>query len=135
MRGVVLSGGGLAVLAMALAACTTTPGTTAGATTGAVGGALVGGPVGAVVGGAAGAVVGGIAEASAPRFRTYVVEQRVPSYTYDGDVVVGVVLPEQGVTLYDVPPEYNVTTYKYAMVNDRVVLVDPGTRRIVQVIG
>jgi hypothetical protein len=120
---------------MALAACTTTPGTTAGATTGAVGGALVGGPVGAVVGGAAGAVVGGIAEASAPRFRTYVVEQRVPSYTYDGDVAVGVVLPEQGVTLYDVPPEYNVTTYKYAMVNDRVVLVDPSTRRIVQVIG
>jgi hypothetical protein len=119
---------------MALAACTS-PATTTGAATGAVGGALVGGPVGAVVGGAAGAVVGGIAEDSAPGFRTYVVEQRVPSYAYDGDVVVGVVLPESGVTLYDVPPEYHVTTYRYAVVNDRVVLVDPATRRIVQVIG
>jgi hypothetical protein len=34
-----------------------------------------------------------------------------------------------------VPPEYHVTTYRYAVVNDRVVLVDPATRRIVQVIG
>ena len=44
---------------------------------GAVGGAIVGGAVGAVVGG-----IGGIAEATRPQFRTYVVQQNVPSYTY-----------------------------------------------------
>ena len=134
MRSVVLSGAGILALAMTLAACES-PGTTAGATTGAVGGAIVGGPVGAVVGGVGGAVVGGIAEANMPRFHTYVVEQRVPSYRYDGDVTVGMTLPESGVTFYDVPPEYQVRAYKYAYVNDQVVLVDPATRRVVQVIG
>ena len=135
MKSVLLSGGGILALAMALAACTSTPGTTAGATTGAVGGALVAGPVGAAVGAVGGAVVGGVAEANMPRFHTYVVEQHIPSYTYQGDVVVGATLPETGVTYYEVPPEYHVDTYRYAYVNEKVVLVDPTTHRIVQVIG
>ena len=128
-----LSGAGLVVLAMAVAACST-PGATTGAATGAAGGALVAGPPGAVVGAVGGAVVGGIADANAPRFKTYVVERHLPSYAYQGDVAVGVVLPETGVTYYDVPPDYNVPTYKYTVVNERVVLVDPATHRIIQVI-
>lgn len=129
-----ISGAGLVALAISVAACTS-PGASTGAATGAVGGALVAGPPGAAVGAVGGAVVGGIADANAPRFRTYVVEQHRPSYAYSGDVAVGVVLPESGVTYYDVPPDYDVQTYKYTVVNDRVVLVDPSTRRIVQVIG
>ena len=109
-------------------------GVAAGATTGAVGGAVVGGPVGAVVGGVGGAVVGGIAEAVQPRFRSYVVEQRVPSYAYSSQVVVGAELPATGVTYYEVPAEYAVPQYRYTVVNNRTVLVDPGTRRIVQII-
>ncbi len=58
--------------------------------------------VGAVVGGTLGAVagtVGGILGVQdRPRFRTYVVEQRVPSYTYESDLRVGAVLPETGAT-------------------------------------
>jgi hypothetical protein len=122
-----------AALALALAACES-PGTTTGAVTGAAGGALVAGPPGAVVGGAAGAIAGAIADENAPRFRTYVIEQRHPSVAFTGDVVVGTTLPNT-VVLYDVPPDYNVRTYKYAIVNDRVVLVDPVTFRVVQVIG
>ena len=110
------------------------PGVGAGAATGAVGGAIVGGPVGAVVGGAAGAVVGGITETSRPRFREYVVQKRVRSYDYDGEVVVGRELPRAGVTYYEVPREYGPTEYRYTIINNRTVLVDPHTGRIVQVL-
>jgi hypothetical protein len=106
----------------------------AGATAGAVGGAIVGGPVGAVVGGVAGAIVGGISDETRPRFRQYVVTQDRPSYRYKGDVRVGTELPSSGVTYYAAPAEYNVQNYRYTRVNDRIVLVDPATHRIVQVI-
>jgi len=110
-------------------------GVAAGATTGAVGGALVGGPVGAVVGGVAGAVVGGISEDRRTGFRTYVVEEKVPSYRYDREVVVGAELPQSGVRYYEVPAEYGATEYRYTVVNDRTVLVDPRTHRVVQIIN
>ena len=99
-----------------------------------VGGAIVGGPVGAVVGGVGGAIVGGIADANQPRFSTYVVEQKRPSYAYSSEVVVGAELPEAGVTYYDVPTEYGASQYRYTRLNNRTVLVDPKTRRIVQII-
>ncbi len=105
-----------------------------GAATGAVGGALVGGPVGAVVGGAAGAIVGGIAEANEPKFREYVVQQKVQPYRYDKPVAVGTVLPADGVRYYEVPEQYGTTKYRYTVVNDRTVLVDPGTHKVVQII-
>lgn len=109
-------------------------GAATGATTGAVGGAIVGGPVGAVVGGVGGAIVGGIADDHRRRFHTYVVEEHVPSYSYDREVVVGAELPRSGVRYYEVPREYGVSRYRYTVVNNRTVLVDPGTHRIVQVI-
>lgn len=109
-------------------------GAAAGAATGAVGGAIVGGPVGAVVGGVGGAIVGGLSTSDAPRFREYTVREKRPSYTYREEVRVGATLPESGVTYYDVPPEYKVQKYKYTVVNNRPVLVDPGSRRIIQVI-
>ncbi|SEF78181.1 DUF1236 domain-containing protein [Bosea lathyri] len=110
-------------------------GAAGGAATGAVGGAIVGGPVGAVVGGVGGAVVGGIIGDQTPRFQSYVVEQRVPSYTYAEPVAVGAVLPERGVTYREVPREFGETQYRYTVVNNRTVLVEPKTRRIVQIIN
>jgi Protein of unknown function (DUF1236)/Glycine zipper len=109
-------------------------GAAAGAATGAVGGAVVGGPVGAVVGAGAGAVAGGLAEQQQPRFRQYVVTQGRPSYRVQEEVRVGAVLPSSGVTYYEVPAEYGVQNYRYTIVNDQVVLVDPGSRRVVQVV-
>lgn len=47
---------------------------------------------------------------------------------------VGARLPDTGVTYYDVPSDHKVTKYKYTVVNERPVLVDPGTHTIVQVI-
>jgi Protein of unknown function (DUF1236)/YMGG-like Gly-zipper len=109
-------------------------GAATGAATGAVGGAIVGGPVGAVVGAGVGAVAGGIADETRPRFRTYVTGQKHSSYRYQNEVRVGADLPSSGVTYYEVPREYGVNNYRYTIVNDRTVLVDPSSHRIVQVI-
>lgn len=96
------------------------------------------GPVGAIVGGTIGGVVGGVTGVlgvdQRPRFHHYVVEEHRPSYRYEGDVRVGAVLPEAGVTYYEVPPEYGVREYRYTVINDRPVLVDPRTRLIVEVV-
>ena len=76
----------------------------------------------------------GIAAAQWPAFREYVVRERIPNYAIPGDVVVGTILPEMGVTFYDVPQSFAVTPYRYTVVNGETVLVEPRTRRIVQVI-
>lgn len=134
MHNKILTAGAVMGALMLSGAAYAQSGVAAGATTGAVGGAIVGGPVGAVVGGVGGAVVGGIADSTRPQFRTYVVEQKRPSYTYLQQVVVGAELPDQGVTYYEVPAQYGATQYRYTVVNNRTVLVDPRTRRVVQVI-
>ena len=76
----------------------------------------------------------GIAVDQRPAFREYVVRERIPNYTIPDRVVVGGVLPEVGVTYYDVPQTYGATPYRYTVVNGSTVLVEPRTRRIVQVI-
>jgi uncharacterized protein YcfJ len=131
---ILLTGVILAALAPAAAFAQTGGGAAAGAATGAVGGAIVGGPVGAAVGGVTGAIVGGIADQQQPEFRQYVTTQKVPSYTYREEVRVGAVLPEAGVTYHEVPAQYKVKGYRYTIVNDTPVLVEPGSRKIVQVI-
>ena len=129
----ILAGAILATLTPAVAFAQS-GGAAAGAATGAVGGAVVGGPVGAAVGGVTGAVVGGIADQQQPEFRQYVTTQKVPSYTYREEVRVGAVLPESGVTLHEVPTQYKVKGYRYTVVNNTPVLVEPSSRKIVQVI-
>jgi uncharacterized protein YcfJ len=131
-RNVILAGALVALLAPASAFAQS--GAATGAATGAVGGAVVGGPAGAVVGGVTGAIVGGIADQQQPEFRQYVTTQKVPSYTYKEEVRVGAVLPESGVTYHEVPAQYKVKGYRYTVVNNTPVLVEPGSRRIVQVI-
>ena len=128
-----MAGAVVAALAIPFAANAQSNATT-GAVGGAVGGAIVGGPVGAVVGGVGGAVVGGIADDRRAGFNTYVVKEKRTSYKYNRDVVIGAELPSSGVTYYEVPAEYGVKNYRYTVVNDRTVLVDPSSHRIVQVI-
>ncbi|QCI63547.1 DUF1236 domain-containing protein [Phreatobacter stygius] len=69
-----------------------------------------------------------------PRFRQYVIQRQHPSFTYSSPIVVGGVLPEAGVTYYEVPNEYGMTSHRYTIINDKPVLVDPSTRTIIQVI-
>ncbi|MGA9090378.1 MAG: DUF1236 domain-containing protein [Bradyrhizobium sp.] len=131
---------GIAVVAaiVALPAAAYAQGVPGGMERGSRDGERAAGPLGAVVGGVIGGVVGGVdgilGVDERPRFRSYVVEQRRPSYQYGEAVRVGAVLPEEGVTYYDVPPEYGARDYRYTVVNGRTVLVDPRTHRIVEVI-
>ena len=109
-----------------------------GAEEGAARGEQAAGPLGAVVGGAIGAAVGtangvlGIDRRE--RFRLYALGERRPSLAYRSPVRVGTVLPEEGVMYYDVPAEFALPGYNYTVVNDHPVLVDPRSRRIVEVI-
>jgi hypothetical protein len=48
---------------------------------------------------------------------------------------VGSELPGEGVTYYEVPSEYGVRDYRYTVVNNQTVLVDPRTHRIVEIIN
>jgi len=77
---------------------------------------------------------GGLTAEQRPLFREYVVEQRVPAFTIPDRVAVGAVLPEAGVTYYDVPQRFGSTPFRYTVVNGTTVLVEPRSRRIVQVI-
>jgi hypothetical protein len=63
-----------------------------------------------VGGGVVGGVAGVLGVGERPRFHSYVVERR---RQYREDLRVGAVLPEEGVTYYDVPPEYGVREYRY----------------------
>jgi Protein of unknown function (DUF1236) len=78
--------------------------------------------------------VDGIAVDQRPAFHQYVIRERVPNYTIPDRVVIGGVLPEAGVTYYDVPQTFGVTPYRYTVVNGQTVLVEPRSRRIVQVV-
>ena len=106
-----------------------------GAARGAAEGAAVGGPVGGVVGGVAGGVDGLLGVDEGPRFHDYVIREHRSSYRHSEDPRVGMILPSAGITYYRVPREYRVSPrYRYTVVNERPVLVDPRTRRVVQVI-
>jgi hypothetical protein len=101
--------------------------TAQGAADGAAAGGQVGGPIGAMVGGTVGAAVGAAAEIpnavinGIPRDRSVVVRERV---------VVGEPLPDT-VVLRPVPSH---AEYNYAVVNERRVIVEPRTRRVVKII-
>jgi len=76
----------------------------------------------------------GIAVEQRSAFRQYIVRERVPNYVIPDRVVVGGVLPEAGVVYYDVPQSFGGTPYRYTVVNGETVLVEPRSRRIMQVI-
>jgi hypothetical protein len=109
-----------------------------GAEDGAAAGRATGGPIGEIVGGAIGAATGTVngilGVDTPPRFRSYVVRERRPSYSFGDEVRIGTVLPSDGVTYYEVPAEYGATGYHYTIINDRSVLVELGSRRIVEMI-
>lgn len=104
-----------------------------GAAGGAVTGAIVGGPVGAAVGGVAGAIVGTVIDPPPQKVVTYVREAPAPSarVVVKEKVVVGQPLP-QTVVITPVPDN---PKYSYAIVNDERVIVEPSSRKVIQVIN
>jgi hypothetical protein len=96
---------------------------------GANAGGQVLGPVGAAVGGTVGAAVG-TAVAIPDAVVTSVRGERVPSVVVHERIAVGEPLPDT-VVLHEVP---RYREYRYAVVNDQRVIVDPRTRRIIRVV-
>ena len=90
--------------------------------------------MGSAIGGAVGTANEILGIDRRERFRIYTRGERRPSFAYDGKVRVGAILPEDGVVYYDVPPEFALKGLNYTIVNDHPVLVEPGTRRVVEVI-
>lgn len=101
--------------------------TVQGANDGARAGGAVGGPVGEVVGGTVGAAVGLGLEIPNAVITSI---ERAPSVTVRERIVVGEPLPPS-VELRTVPRH---TEYRYAVVNDRRVIVEPRTRKIIRII-
>jgi Protein of unknown function (DUF1236) len=102
--------------------------TAEGAANGARAGGDIGGPIGAMVGGTVGAAVG--AGLEIPNAVLGGIPRGEPSVVVRERVVVGEPLPPT-VELRPVP---NYTEYRYAVVNDRRVIVEPRTRRVIKII-
>ncbi|MBB3446764.1 DUF1236 domain-containing protein [Rhizobium sp. BK379] len=90
--------------------------TVTGAAGGAATGAIVGDPVGAAVGGIVGGVAGSVIDPPPQKVVTYV--QQAPA-------------PETHVVVTPIPDE---PKYSYAIVNDERVIVEPSSRKVIQVI-
>jgi len=67
-------------------------------------------------------------------FRDYAMAQHMRSYRYSEPVIVGTVLPSRGIMYRQVPAEYGAPGYRYTIINDQPVLVEPRTRRVIEVI-
>jgi hypothetical protein len=103
--------------------------TATGAMNGARTGGEVAGPVGEIVGGTVGAAVGAAIEIPNAVI-TSIPADRGRSVTVRERVVVGEPLPPT-VELRPVPSH---TEYRYAVVNDRRVIVEPSTRKVIRII-
>ncbi len=111
-------------------------GAEAGGQVGGAAGAAVGGVVGGAIGGVTGGVAGILGIDQRPRFRAYVIREHRSAYRLREPVRVGTVLPPDApVTFYAIPRRFGVPeAYRYAVINDEVVLVEPRTREVVDVI-
>jgi hypothetical protein len=122
-----------AMLALAGGTAFAQSSTVNGAAGGAVTGAIVGGPVGAAVGGVVGAVAGTAIDPPPPPVVTYVRDLPAPTerVVVKEKVVVGQPLPST-VVVKAVPDNPN---YAYAVVNEQRVIVEPSSRKVIQVIN
>ena len=92
-------------------------------------GAAVGGPVGAIVGGTVGMATG-LAEGITTGVVDAVRVAPAPNVVVRERVVVGEPLPGS-IRLYEVPDH---DRYRYAVVNQQRVIVDPQTRRVIRIV-
>jgi len=103
--------------------------TATGAMNGARTGGEVAGPVGEIVGGTVGAALGEAVEIPNAVI-TSVQGERVQSVTIEEPIVIGEPLP----AAVEVRPVPGYVDYRYAVVNNQRLIVDPRTRRVIRVI-
>lgn len=105
-------------------------GSTGGGPAGTAGGGIAGtGTVGVPDGRGTGARIGSPMLTPPSHVRGYVARQSGPSVTTTRPVVIGQPVPG-AVDLYEVPN----SSYRYGVVDGRRVIVEPGSRRVVDVV-
>ncbi|MGV2103951.1 DUF1236 domain-containing protein [Rhizobium sp. 21-4511-3d] len=121
-----------AAIACSFAASAYADGAVTGLVGGAATGAIVGGPVGAAVGGVAGAITGAVIDPPPREVVTYVQQAPIPQQTVvvQQPVAVGAALPADVV----VTPVPENPRYGYVVMGQQRVIVEPQTRKVVQVI-
>jgi len=67
------------------------------------------------------------------KVRTYVMKEHPASVKVTETVSVGTALPSS-VSLHTLPADVGITQYRFAIVNDKTVLVEPSSRKIIQII-
>lgn len=67
------------------------------------------------------------------KVKSFVMKEKPASVKVTETVSVGTALPSS-VTLHTLPSDVGVTQYRFAIINDKTVLVEPSTRKIVQII-
>lgn len=68
-----------------------------------------------------------------PRLRQFALQHREAEVKLRDDIGIDTVLPETA-TLLEIPPEFGLARYRLALANQLTLLVDPSTRRVVEVI-
>jgi hypothetical protein len=91
-----------------------------------------------LIAGAATAQVSATVEIGQPertKIKEYVVKEKIKPVTVKEKITVGATLPAD-VELQTVPSDWgpSVSKYRYVYTNDDIVLVEPSTRRVIQVI-
>jgi hypothetical protein len=104
--------------------------TATGAVNSARTGRDVAGPVGEIVGGTVGTAVGAAVEIPKAVISSVLGVREPPVVAVEEPVVVGQSLP----AAVEVRPVPGYTDYRYAVVNNERVIVDPRTRRVIRVI-
>lgn len=67
------------------------------------------------------------------KIKTYLMKEKPKSMKITESVSVGTALPST-VELRPLPSDVGVTQYRYTVVNEKAVLVDPTSRKIIQII-
>ena len=76
---------------------------------------------------------GGVPVQHQAPLRTYIYREPRPSYAYTDEVVVDRELRPGPYESYPVPERYGVPGHHYTVINDRVVIYHPQTRRVIHV--
>jgi hypothetical protein len=69
-----------------------------------------------------------------PAFLGYVKRRQMHSDLLVKHVSVGDLLPDSGVIYYDIPLRYGAPFYRCVVIGEQVVIADPSTGRVIQVI-
>jgi hypothetical protein len=73
-----------------------------------------------------------VSDVDMTKLMAYIAQMNRASHTYSGQLAVGMELPAQGMTYYDIPAEYKATDTQYTVVNGRPILVDSQTHKVVR---